>query len=333
MHGDLDQGVCVEEPRLHRPVLLTEAIEALSIRPDGVYLDGTFGRGGHSRLILQALGPGGRLLALDRDPEAVAAGQAMAAEMKDARFEIVHQRFSVFDQVLDARGIDRVDGVLLDLGVSSPQLDDPSRGFSFSQEGPLDMRMDPTQGMSARDWLLKASVEDITEVLKRDGDERFAFPIAKEIVARREQTGGASLQTTRQLADLVAGVIRRRQKNATGKNPATRTFQAVRIHTNHEGDELARGLNLALARLKPGGRLAVISFHSNEDRVVKQFMARHSGRDGQRHPITGKPLATPLLQRLGRILPSDAEVAANPRARSSVLRVAERLPTPLTGTE
>ncbi len=329
MNEDLDTGKDVAAFRPHQPVLLREAVAALGIRPDGVYVDGTFGRGGHSRLILQALGPQGRLLALDRDPEAVRVGQALAAECGHERFEIVHARFSTFDQVLDARGLKGVDGVLLDLGVSSPQIDDPERGFSFSSEGPLDMRMDPTQGQSARDWLMQASVEEITEVLKRDGDERFAFPIAKEIVARREQTGGASLQTTRQLADLVAGVIRRRQKNAQGKNPATRTFQAVRIHTNDEGNELARGLNIALERLNPGGRLAVISFHSNEDRVVKQFIARHSGRDGKRHPITGKPLAEPLLQSHGRVLPSDAEVAANPRARSAVLRVAERLPVTL----
>lgn len=325
MNRDLDKRVDVMEDRLHQPVLLQEALAALDVRPDGIYVDGTFGRGGHSRRLLQALGPSGRLLALDRDPEAVAAGQALAAASGDARFEMVHARFSTLDQVLDERGLAGVDGVLLDLGVSSPQVDDPSRGFSFSAEGPLDMRMDPTQGRSAREWLMQASVEEITEVLKRDGDERFAFPIAKEIVARREQTGGASLQTTRQLADLVAGVIRRRQKNAQGKNPATRTFQAVRIHTNDEGNELARGLSIALERLNPGGRLVVISFHSNEDRVVKQFIARHSGRDAVRHPVTGKPLAEPLLQKLGRVLPGEAEVAANPRARSAVLRVAGRL--------
>lgn len=328
---DLDRNVGGTPSGTHLPVLLHEAVAGLAIRPDGVYVDGTFGRGGHSREILKALGPAGRLVALDRDPEAVAAGQALAAQAGDPRFEIVHARFSTFDRVLDERGIARVDGVLLDLGISSPQVDDPARGFSFRAEGPLDMRMDPTQGMSARDWLMQASIEQITEVLKRDGDERFAFPIAKEIVARREQTGGASLQTTRQLADLVAGVIRRRQKNASGKNPATRTFQAVRIHTNDEGHELARGLNLALERLKPEGRLAVISFHSNEDRVVKQFIARHSGRDAERHPVTGVPLQQPLLRACGRALPGDAEREANPRARSAVLRVAERLAAPWHG--
>lgn len=329
MDMDLDRNVGGTPPGTHVPVLLHEAVAGLAIRPDGVYVDGTFGRGGHSREILSALGPAGRLIALDRDPEAVAAGQVLAAERGDPRFEIVHARFSGFDRVLDERGIAQVDGVLLDLGISSPQVDDPARGFSFRAEGPLDMRMDPTQGMSARDWLMQASIEQITEVLKKDGDERFAFPIAKEIVARREQTGGASLQTTRQLADLVAGVIRRRQKNASGKNPATRTFQAVRIHTNDEGNELARGLSLALERLKPGGRLAVISFHSSEDRVVKQFIARHGGLGGERHPVTGVPLRQPLLRACGRALPGEAELAANPRARSAVLRVAERLTAPL----
>ena len=268
---------------LHLPVLLHEAVAGLAIRPDGVYVDGTFGRGGHSRQILAALGPEGRLLALDRDPEAVAAGQAWARESADARFGIVHARFSALDRVLDEHGVGRIDGLLLDLGISSPQVDDPRRGFSFSGDGPLDMRMDPTEGVSAHEWLMQASVEQITEVLKRDGDERFAFP-------------------------------------------ATRTFQALRIHTNDEGGELARILNIALSRLKPSGRLAVISFHSNEDRVVKQFIARHAGRDAERHPVTGAWLAEPLLKSVGRWLPGEAEQAVNPRARSAILRVAERLP-------
>ena len=312
----------------HLPVLLHEAVAALAIRPDGVYVDGTFGRGGHSRHILQALGPKGRLLALDRDPEAVAAARAWKQESGDARFEIVHARFSSLDEVLDAHGLTHIDGLLLDLGISSPQVDDPRRGFSFIGDGPLDMRMDPTVGLSAHEWLMQATVEQITEVLKRDGDERFAFPIAKEIAARRDQTDGQGIQTTRQLADLVAGVIRRRQKNSA-KNPATRTFQALRIHTNDEGGELARVLNVALRRLATGGRLSVISFHSNEDRVVKQFIARHAGRDAERHPVTGAWLAEPLLKSLGRVLPGEAEVATNPRARSAILRVAERLPSVL----
>ena len=312
----------------HLSVLLHEAVAALAIRPDGVYVDGTFGRGGHSRHILQALGPKGRLLALDRDPEAVAAARAWKQESGDARFEIVHARFSSLDEVLDAHGLTHIDGLLLDLGISSPQVDDPRRGFSFTGDGPLDMRMDPTVGLSAHEWLMQATVEQITEVLKRDGDERFAFPIAKEIAARRDQTDGQGIQTTRQLADLVAGVIRRRQKNSA-KNPATRTFQALRIHTNDEGGELARVLNVALRCLATGGRLSVISFHSNEDRVVKQFIARHAGRDAERHPVTGAWLAEPLLKSLGRVLPGEAEVATNPRARSAILRVAERLPSVL----
>jgi 16S rRNA (cytosine1402-N4)-methyltransferase len=312
-------------PFEHVPVLANESIAALRIRPDGIYVDATFGRGGHSRLLLQALGRGGRLLALDRDPDAVAAGQRMAKQSKDDRFEITHARFSTLEEVLDERGIGMVDGILLDLGLSSPQVDDASRGFSFMGDGPLDMRMDPTRGMSAREWLMMASEQDIAEVLKRYGDERFAVPIAKTIAARRGEAGSAAFQTTRQLADLVAGVVRRRQrKPEVGKNPATRTFQALRIHTNNEGVELSRALAAALRRLAPGGRLAVISFHSIEDRMVKQFIALHSGKSGERHPITGAPLAAASLRNCGRVLPAHAEVQVNPRARSAVLRIAER---------
>ena len=312
-------------PFEHIPVLASEAIAALRIRPDGVYVDGTFGRGGHSRLLLQALGTGGRLLALDRDPQAVAAGQRMARQWKDERFEMVHSRFSDLEELLDERGIGAVDGILLDLGVSSPQVDDASRGFSFMGDGPLDMRMDPTQGMSAREWLMSASEQDIAEVLKRYGDERFAVPIAKTIAARRSEAGSTAFQTTRQLADLVAGVVRRRQrKPEVGKNPATRTFQALRIHTNNEGVELSRALDAGLRRLAPGGRMVVISFHSIEDRMVKQFISLHSGKSGERHPITGAPLAAATLRNCGRVLPGEAEVNANPRARSAVLRIAER---------
>jgi 16S rRNA (cytosine1402-N4)-methyltransferase len=309
----------------HVPVLASEAIAALRVRSDGVYVDGTFGRGGHSRLLLQALGAGGRLLALDRDPQAVAAGQRMAGQWADDRFEIVHSRFSDLEALLDERDIAAVDGILLDLGLSSPQVDDPSRGFSFTGDGPLDMRMDPTQGMSAKEWLMNASEQDIAEVLKRYGDERFAVPIAKTIAARRSEAGSAAFQTTRQLADLVAGVVRRRQrKPEVGKNPATRTFQALRIHTNNEGVELARALDAGRRRLAPGGRMAVISFHSIEDRMVKQFIALHSGKSSERHPITGAPLAAPTLRNCGRVLPGPAEVSANPRARSAVLRIAEK---------
>ena len=309
----------------HVPVLAREAITGLQVRPDGVYVDGTFGRGGHSRLLLEALGEGGRLLALDRDPEAVAAGRRLAERLHDDRFEIAHSQFSDLDELLEARGIAAIDGILLDLGISSPQVDDASRGFSFVGDGPLDMRMDPTQGMSAREWLMSASEEDIAEVLKRYGDERFAVPIAKTIAARRSEAGSAAFQTTRQLADVVAGVVRRRQKKPeVGKNPATRTFQALRIHTNNEGAELARALDAAVDHLVPGGRLAAISFHSIEDRMVKQFISLHSGKSGAKHPITGAPLAAATLRSCGRVLPGDAEVRANPRARSAVLRIAER---------
>lgn len=309
----------------HAPVLAREAIDGLRIKPSGCYVDGTFGRGGHSGLLLAALGEGGRLLALDRDPQAVAAGHRLKGQWQDERFEIAHSQFSNLESVLDERGIAAIDGLLLDLGVSSPQIDDASRGFSFVGEGPLDMRMDPTQGMSAREWLMSASVEDIAEVLKRYGDERFAVPIAKTIAARRSEAGGTAFHTTRQLADLVAGVIRRRQKKPeVGKNPATRTFQALRIHTNNETAELARALDAGLRRLVPGGRMAVISFHSIEDRMVKQFISLHSGKAGERHPITGMPLTEATLRNCGRVLPGVDEVAANPRARSAVLRIAER---------
>jgi 16S rRNA (cytosine1402-N4)-methyltransferase len=310
----------------HVPVLADEAVDALRVRPGGIYVDGTFGRGGHSRLLLRALGEGGRLLALDRDPEAVAAGERMASQWNDPRFEIVHARFSQLRELLQERGIEAVDGILLDLGISSPQVDDASRGFSFAGDGPLDMRMDPTQGMSAREWLMNASEQEIAEVLKRYGDERFAVPIAKAIVARRGEAGGTGFQTTRQLADVVAGVVRRRQKKPeVGKNPATRTFQALRIHTNNEGVELERALDAAVDRLASGGRLAVISFHSIEDRMVKQFISLHSGKSGARHPVTGAPLTAPILRNCGRVLPGPQEVRTNPRARSAVLRVAERV--------
>lgn len=317
---------------LHIPVLAAEAVAALRLRPDGIYVDGTFGRGGHSRRILDALGPRGRLLALDRDPDAIAAGRLLERQWRDDRFALVHARFSELERVLDERGIGGIDGLLLDLGISSPQVDDPSRGFSFLQDGPLDMRMDPTRGMSAREWLEQASEQEIAEVLKRYGDERFAVPIAAAIAARRREAGGGGFQTTRQLADVVAAVVRRRQKRPeVGKNPATRTFQALRIHVNDEGAELARALAAALRRLVTGGRLAVISFHSIEDRMVKQFISLHSGRSAARHPITGAPLAAPTLRSLGRILPGDEEVAANPRARSAVLRVAERTAAEVVG--
>ena len=246
---------------------------------------------------------------------------------RDGRFVIEHEWFSALDRVLDEHGVAAVDGILLDLGVSSPQLDDPSRGFSFKADGPLDMRMDPTRGMSARQWLLSASVAQIGEALRDYGEERFAVQIAAAIDARRRDAGDTAFQTTGELAGLVAGVVRRRQRRPeVGKDPATRTFQALRILVNQELEELARVLDRAVARLAAGGKLVVISFHSIEDRMVKQFVARECGRDAPRDPVTGQPapLAPPRLCDPRRVLPGAAEVASNPRARSSVLRVATR---------
>lgn len=308
-------------------MLLDEAIEALAIRPDGCYVDCTFGRGGHSRAILARLGPAGRLLAIDRDPQAIAAGRAWS----DPRFAIEQARFSELDAVLDAHGVGRVDGVLLDLGVSSPQLDDPARGFSFRQDGPLDMRMDPTRGFSAREWLMGATEDDIAKVVKDYGEERFAVQIAKAIVARRREAGGQALRTTGELAALVASVVGRRGRVEPGKDPATRTFQALRIHVNQELEELAIVLGKAVDRLSPGGRLVVISFHSLEDRMVKQFIAHEAGRDAPRDPVTGapRPGLAPRLRTIARVLPGAARAGrrarpANPRERSAVMRVAER---------
>ena len=325
-HGaDLDQGHAA-----HRPVLLREAVQALAVQPEGIYVDATFGRGGHSREILRQLGPRGQLVAIDRDPLAVAAANASdwfdAASPPGERFRIAHAPFSELDRVLDTFAIGRVDGVLLDLGVSSPQLDDPQRGFSFRHDGPLDMRMDPTRGISARQWLLEASVEDIAEALKTYGEERFAVQIAKAIDARRRSLGEGAFAGTRELAGLVAQVIGRRHGRASlGKDPATRTFQALRILVNQELEELSRVLDVAVMRLRQGGRLVVISFHSLEDRMVKQFMARESGREAPRDPVTGvKHLAGMRLRDPRRVLPDAAETQANPRARSAVLRYATR---------
>ena len=311
-------------PGAHRPVMLEACVEGLAIRPEGVYVDGTFGRGGHSARILASLGPGGRLLAIDRDPQAVAVGQGWT----DGRFSIGQSRFSEIGAVLDAHGLGGVDGVLLDLGVSSPQLDDPSRGFSFRADGPLDMRMDPTRGPSARQWLLQASERDIAEALRDYGEERFAVPIAKAIASRGRDAGDDALRTTGELAALVAGVVRGRQKRPeVGKDPATRTFQALRILVNQELEELALVLDRVTGRLNVGGRLVVLSFHSLEDRMVKQFVARESGRLARRDPVTGVPVhdVPPRLRAVSRVLPDAAEVAANPRARSAVLRIAERI--------
>ena len=305
----------------HRTVLLDEAVDALDCsgaRADGVFVDGTFGRGGHSRALLQRLGGAGRLVAFDKDPQAV----GNAADIADARFEIVHDSFATIDAALTARGIERLDGVLLDLGISSPQVDDASRGFSFRHDGPLDMRMDTTRGQSAADWLATATEENIEKVIRHYGEERFAFQIAKAIAARRAIE---PISSTRQLAEIVARTVKTREK---GKDPATRTFQAIRIFINQELEELEVGLHAAYARLAIGARLVVISFHSLEDRIVKQFMASKATlpQPDRRLPIRAVDLPQPELRLIARVKPSDAEVAANPRARSAVMRVAQRLP-------
>ena len=306
-----------EQPLIHATVLLHEAVEALlgaQAGAAGAYVDGTFGRGGHSRLILSRLSPQGRLLAFDKDPEAI----AEAARIDDARFVIRHEAFSHLADLETGS----VDGVLLDLGVSSPQIDSPARGFSFRWDGPLDMRMDPTRGESVAQWLASATVEHITEVIRDYGEERFAFQIAKTIVARRQERGPIS--TTAELAQLVADTVKTREP---GQNPATRTFQAFRIFINAELEELEQALEASLRVLRRGGRLAVISFNSLEDRIVKQFIARHSKEVVDRRVPFAQP--QPMrLQALGRIRPSEAEVAANPRARSAILRVAERSEVP-----
>ena len=305
---------------MHRPVLLGEAIEALAIRPSGTYLDGTFGRGGHSRAILGRLGPGGRLFALDRDPQAVAA----AAQLADPRFRIVHAPFSALESTLASLGLGLLDGMLFDLGVSSPQIDDPERGFSFRADGPLDMRMDPSSGFSAAQWLATAGEREIGEAIRTYGEERFAKQIAKAVVAAR---GSEPLRRTRQLADLVGATVRTRE---AGQDPATRTFQALRILVNRELEEVQVMLPQALARLAPGGRLAVISFHSLEDRIVKQYLASCARPDLPRDlPIRASEMPPPLATIVCRaIRPGEAEVRANPRARSATLRVAERTGAP-----
>ncbi|MBS0347081.1 MAG: 16S rRNA (cytosine(1402)-N(4))-methyltransferase RsmH [Proteobacteria bacterium] len=302
----------------HITVLLEEAVAALAIKPDGVYVDGTFGRGGHSRAILARLGPQGRLIAFDRDPVAIAAGQAVS----DPRFELVHAPFSDFAEALAERGIERVDGVLLDLGVSSPQLDEAERGMSFRFDAPLDMRMDTTRGVTAAEWLADAPIADITRVLREYGEERFAYEIAKAIATAR--TGGA-VATTGQLAAIVEKAVRTREP---GQHPATRTFQALRICVNQELEELSLILPQVVARLAVGGRLVVISFHSLEDRIVKRFM-RDESRPPQlpaRLPVRAADLPKPKLALVGKpVWPSDEEVAANPRSRSAVMRIATRL--------
>ena len=305
----------------HVSVLLSEAVDALAIRADGLYVDGTFGRGGHSRAVLQRLGPQGRLIAFDRDPLAIAAGQAVG----DARLTLVHSAFSALDDELARLGVQAVDGVLLDLGVSSPQLDDAARGMSFRFDAPLDMRMDTSRGQTVAEWLAEASVGQITEVIREYGEERFAHAIAKAIATAR---AGGAVATTGQLAALVEKAVRTREP---GQHPATRTFQALRIFINQELEELSRVLPVCVSRLRPGGRLAVISFHSLEDRIVKRFMRDESRPPvlPRRLPVRAADLPAPRLQLVGKAMrPSEAEVAANPRARSAVLRVAERTEAP-----
>jgi 16S rRNA (cytosine1402-N4)-methyltransferase len=299
-------------------VLLHEAVDALVTTRDGLYVDGTFGRGGHSRLLLSRLSPRARLIAFDRDPEAVAAATQGTTRVEDPRFSILHANFSQLREALGSMGITTIDGLLLDLGVSSPQIDDPARGFSFRFDAPLDMRMDPTRGESAADFLARADERQLTEVIKDYGEERFARPIAKALVARRE--GGHPVRTTGDLSQLVARAVRTRE---AGQDPATRTFQALRIFVNAELEALDEGLKTSLDLLAPGARLAVISFHSLEDRRVKAFIARESREVVDRRVPFAPPKAM-RLQAIARIKPSAEEVAANPRARSAILRVAER---------
>ncbi|MES2938860.1 MAG: 16S rRNA (cytosine(1402)-N(4))-methyltransferase RsmH [Pseudomonadota bacterium] len=294
----------------HTTVLLNEAVEALVTKPDSTYVDATFGRGGHARLILSRLGPAGRLVAFDKDPEAVAVANAIG----DTRFSIRHEGFRALRELESASAA----GVLMDLGVSSPQIDNPARGFSFRGNGPLDMRMDTTRGQSAAQWLATAPVEQMAEVIRDYGEERFAVQVAKAIDARRQERG--PLATTAELAELVARTVKTREP---GQDPATRTFQALRIFVNAELEELQEALEASLDILQPGGRLVVISFHSLEDRIVKQFIARNSREVVDRRA----PFAAPKpmkLNALARIRPTSEEIARNPRSRSAIMRVAER---------
>jgi 16S rRNA (cytosine1402-N4)-methyltransferase len=305
----------------HRPVLLAEAVTALLASPllqaespeKSILIDGTFGRGGHSRALLEAIQFDAQLIAFDKDLQAI----AEAKKISDTRFQIIHNSFASMAQHAEPAS---VAGVLLDLGISSPQVDEAERGFSFRRDGPLDMRMNTTTGLTAAQWLNQAGVDDIAHVIKTYGEERFALPIAKAILARRELN--QPLVTTMELANLVAGVIKKREP---GQDPATRTFQALRIFINKELDDLAIGLKAALDLLKPGGRLVVISFHSLEDRIVKQFMQMHSAVEVPRGlPIRAKDLPQGDLELIARVKPSSSEVSENPRARSAVMRVAQK---------
>ena len=304
----------MDTPWQHTTVLLSEAVDALDLQPDGTYIDATFGRGGHTRLMLSKLSDKGRVIAFDKDPEAIAAAQ----QIQDPRLSIRHEGFAHLGDLPPAS----VDGVLMDLGISSPQVDNPARGFSFRHNGPLDMRMDTTRGQSVQEWLAEADTQHIAEVIREYGEERFAVQIAKAIDARRQERGVPS--STTELAQLVADTVKTREP---GKDPATRTFQAFRIFINAELEELQQALDATLHVLRPHGRLAVISFHSLEDRIVKQFIAQHAREVYDRRA----PFAPPQVmdfKAVQRIKPSEQEIANNPRARSAILRVAERLPSP-----
>ena len=302
----------------HVTVLLEEAVGALAIKADGVYIDATFGRGGHSRRILAELNEKGRLIAVDRDPQAIEAGSAI----NDPRFRLVHRAFGELAEAARDAGVSHVDGILFDIGVSSPQIDDGERGFSFRHDAPLDMRMDTTQGETAAEWLARAEIREITEVIRDYGEERFAFQIAKKVVAARLEQ---PIVTTGQFAALVRATVRTREP---GQDAATRSFQALRIHINQELGQLEIALPQALELLKPGGRLVVISFHSLEDRIVKNFMREQSTADSlpKSLPLRADQLPKPKLRLVGKAVKAPAaEVADNPRARSAVMRVAEKI--------
>ncbi|WP_373766948.1 16S rRNA (cytosine(1402)-N(4))-methyltransferase RsmH [Glaesserella sp.] len=305
----------------HITVLLHEAVNGLAIKPNGIYIDGTFGRGGHSRLILSQLGEQGRLIAIDRDPRAI----AEAKTISDPRFQIIHSPFSAISEICETLGlVGKIDGILLDLGVSSPQLDDAERGFSFMRDGPLDMRMDTTKGQSAMEWLATVSAEDLAWVLKEFGEERFAKRIAQAVVSYNK-FANEKISRTLQLAHLIADAVPFKDKH---KHPATRSFQAIRIYINSELDELEKALNSALNVLAPKGRLSIISFHSLEDRMVKQFMRKQSRGESvpKGLPVLESELNKNIpLNLVGKaVMPTDAEIEANPRSRSAVLRVAEK---------
>ena len=307
----------MHEGLAHTTVLLNEAVAALEIKPDGIYVDGTFGRGGHSARILERLGASGKLIAMDKDPAAVAVGK----QWRDARFQMVHRSFVQMATVLRELGVKQVDGILLDLGVSSPQLDEAARGFSFRFDAPLDMRMDVSSGMTAAQWLATVEESLLGEVIRDYGEERFAKQIARALVAAR---ASEPIRTTRQLVELVSKTVRTRE---AGQNPATRTFQAIRIYLNQELEELARVLPECVTHLKSGGRLVVISFHSLEDRIVKHYLRDMAQGDKlpRNVPIRAREIPHGKLNLIGKaVRVSEAELQANPRARSAVMRVAER---------